>query len=52
MNFGRTNKVKGIAISKKFITNISNVLKNYLKLLYTSLAHYGRHFWIFTYILQ
>ena len=28
MNFGRTNKVKGIAISKKFIRNISIILKN------------------------
>ena len=27
MNFGRTNKVKGIAISKKFIRNISIILK-------------------------
>ena len=28
MNFCRTSKVKGIPISKNFITNVSNILKN------------------------
>lgn len=28
INFCRTSKVKGIPISKKFITNVSNILKN------------------------
>lgn len=46
INFCRTKKVKGILISKKFISNIDAILRN------TSITHNWQYSQSFTYILK